>query len=122
MLSIATSPLSFSAPVAPMAPRSVAVRMQESMPSKGFSVKDLPGVTSPFGFFDPAGFCEDASEGKIKFYRGAPATRHALRPGASVLPIPERPRTLHAAAHECNTPIAQLISPRFPPPAPQRSS
>ena len=31
--------------------------------------KSLPGVTAPLGFFDPVGFCTDASEGKIKFYR-----------------------------------------------------
>lgn len=82
MLSIATSPLSFSAPIAPMAPRSL-VRMQESAPSAPspapspkFSVKDLPGISGPFGFFDPLGFCEGASEGKIKFYRGEPRHEH----------------------------------------------
>jgi len=32
--------------------------------------KSLPGVTGPLGFFDPIGFCgEDATEGKILFYR-----------------------------------------------------
>ena len=30
---------------------------------------DLPGISGPLGFFDPVGFCTDASEGKIKFYR-----------------------------------------------------
>jgi hypothetical protein len=34
-----------------------------------FDVKDLAGITAPLGFFDPAGFTEDASEGKIRFYR-----------------------------------------------------
>jgi hypothetical protein len=34
-----------------------------------FDVKKMPGITAPLGFFDPAGFCEDASEGKIRFYR-----------------------------------------------------
>ncbi|EOD05780.1 light harvesting protein [Emiliania huxleyi CCMP1516] len=36
----------------------------------------LPGITAPFGFFDPAGFCssdgasnEQVSEGKVRFYR-----------------------------------------------------
>jgi hypothetical protein len=29
----------------------------------------LPGVTEPLGFFDPAGFCTDCSEGKLCFYR-----------------------------------------------------
>jgi len=31
--------------------------------------KTLPGVTEPLGFFDPAGFCTDCSEGKLCFYR-----------------------------------------------------
>merc|ERR1719382_265675 len=34
-----------------------------------FNIKDMPGVTAPMGFFDPVGFCEGASEGKIRFYR-----------------------------------------------------
>merc|ERR1719437_210047 len=37
--------------------------------TKKFDVKDLAGITPPLGFFDPAGFTEDASEGKIRFYR-----------------------------------------------------
>jgi hypothetical protein len=31
--------------------------------------KSLPGITGPLGFFDPLGFTEDATEGKIRFYR-----------------------------------------------------
>merc|ERR1719230_440670 len=38
--------------------------------------KTLPGITSPLGFFDPAGFCStdgasntEVSEGKVRFYR-----------------------------------------------------
>merc|ERR1711981_1024594 len=33
--------------------------------------KSLPGATGPLGFFDPLGFCsaDDATEGKIRFYR-----------------------------------------------------
>jgi len=31
--------------------------------------KSLPGISAPLGFFDPLGFCEDKSEGKIRFYR-----------------------------------------------------
>merc|ERR1719387_1583 len=38
-------------------------------PTPEFDVKSLPGITAPLGFFDPAGFCEGASEGKIRFYR-----------------------------------------------------
>jgi hypothetical protein len=31
--------------------------------------KSFPGVTEPLGFWDPAGFCTDCSEGKLCFYR-----------------------------------------------------
>merc|ERR1719393_821403 len=31
--------------------------------------KSLPGVADPLGFFDPLGYCNEASEGKIRFYR-----------------------------------------------------
>ena len=31
--------------------------------------QELPGVAGPLGFFDPLGFCSEATEGKIKFYR-----------------------------------------------------
>ena len=31
--------------------------------------ESLPGVSGPLGFFDPLGYCSEASEGKIKFYR-----------------------------------------------------
>ena len=31
--------------------------------------QELPGVSGPLGFFDPLGFCSEATEGKIKFYR-----------------------------------------------------
>merc|ERR1712083_618958 len=34
-----------------------------------FDVKDLPGITAPVGFFDPMGFSESASEGRMRFYR-----------------------------------------------------
>ena len=62
----------------PVSQGRAAVRMQEAAmtpeaeappPEPVFSVKDLPGITDPLGFFDPLNFCEDASEGKIKFYR-----------------------------------------------------
>ena len=62
----------------PVSQGRAAVRMQEAAmtpeaeappPEPVFSVKDMPGITDPLGFFDPLNFCEDASEGKIKFYR-----------------------------------------------------
>merc|ERR1719488_180470 len=33
--------------------------------------KSLAGIASPLGYFDPAGFCSDASEGKVRFIREA---------------------------------------------------
>lgn len=78
MLILGASSAAALAPLAPAlrAPRS-AVRMQagpgdaaQSSPTPPqFSVMDLPGISGPLGFFDPVGFCTDASEGKIKFYR-----------------------------------------------------
>ena len=38
-------------------------------PPSAFDVKSLPGITGPLGFFDPVGFSEGATEGKIRFYR-----------------------------------------------------
>merc|ERR1719426_266573 len=34
-----------------------------------FQVKEMAGITDPLGFFDPVGFTEGASEGKVRFYR-----------------------------------------------------
>jgi len=39
------------------------------VPQPVFDVNKLPGITDPLGFFDPAGFTEGASEGKVRFYR-----------------------------------------------------
>lgn len=41
--------------------------MQKS--GTAFDVKDLAGITRPFGFWDPAGFTSDVSEGRIRFLR-----------------------------------------------------
>jgi light-harvesting complex I chlorophyll a/b binding protein 4 len=58
MLSIvATSPLSFAA-------RAPMVKMQADM-----TAKDLPGVTAPFGFFDPLGFTKDLSPAELMLRR-----------------------------------------------------
>jgi hypothetical protein len=40
-----------------------------AMKGRTFNVKEMAGVTAPLGFFDPAGFTEGKSEGKIRFYR-----------------------------------------------------
>jgi hypothetical protein len=39
------------------------------MQEKAFDVKDMAGITEPVGFFDPAGFSKDVSEGRMRFYR-----------------------------------------------------
>jgi hypothetical protein len=67
------STVAFQAPLLSGGSRS-AVRMQEvaEAPPPFNPVtfaKSLPGITGPLDFFDPAGFCNDASEGKIRFYR-----------------------------------------------------
>mmetsp|Transcript_56338 Transcript_56338/g.103370 ORF Transcript_56338/g.103370 Transcript_56338/m.103370 type:complete len:255 (-) Transcript_56338:348-1112(-) len=38
---------------------------------KSFDVKELAGITEPFGFFDPLGLSEGVSEGRLRFYREA---------------------------------------------------
>jgi hypothetical protein len=43
--------------------------MQEEEEEAKFDVKSMAGVTAPLGFFDPVGFTEDKTEGKIRFYR-----------------------------------------------------
>jgi len=82
MLSLVTlAPTSFAAPA--LSARAAIMRsstsvMQEAavvepVPEPPFNsvtfAKTLPGVTGPFGFFDPLGFCTDVSEGKVRFYR-----------------------------------------------------
>jgi hypothetical protein len=49
--------------------RTAARSQKNAVMQAGFDVKELAGVTAPLGFFDPVGFTEDASEGKIRFYR-----------------------------------------------------
>ena len=60
-----------SAFVAPMGLSSrINVKMQEAaVEETAFSAKDLAGIAGPLGFFDPLGFCKDAPEGKVRFYR-----------------------------------------------------
>jgi hypothetical protein len=40
-----------------------------SMTKPKFDIKELAGVTEPLGFFDPVGFTEGKTEGKLRFYR-----------------------------------------------------
>merc|ERR1712193_589712 len=43
--------------------------MEDAEKAVKLKVGDMAGVTAPLGFFDPVGFCTDASAGKILFYR-----------------------------------------------------
>ena len=78
MMFAAASSTAFSAP-STMAVRSTraSLTMQEAAPVPEAPppfdpvkyAESLPGVAGPLGFFDPLGFCKEATEGKIKFYR-----------------------------------------------------
>jgi len=55
----------------PVTPRA-EVTMQVEPRFDGMAyAKTLPGISAPFGFFDPLGFCskDDITEGKVRFYR-----------------------------------------------------
>ena len=69
MLTVVVAAASFSAPLRPLGKLRLPshISMQEAEPVR---VMDMPGITSPLGFFDPLDYCGEASEGKIKFYRG----------------------------------------------------
>jgi hypothetical protein len=44
--------------------------VDEAPPSPpSFSCEDMPGISAPLGFFDPAGFSDGATEGRVKFFR-----------------------------------------------------
>mmetsp|Transcript_32789 Transcript_32789/g.59221 ORF Transcript_32789/g.59221 Transcript_32789/m.59221 type:complete len:246 (+) Transcript_32789:58-795(+) len=45
--------------------------LSEPTEEKPFDVRDLAGITAPFGFFDPLGLSEGLSEGRLRFYREA---------------------------------------------------
>merc|ERR1740127_394890 len=42
---------------------------QFAMQAKAFDVRELAGVTEPFGFWDPLGFSEGKPDGRLRFYR-----------------------------------------------------
>ena len=77
MMFTAAASAAFSAPSMAVRSTRASLTMQEAAavpetPPPFDPVKyaqDLPGVSSPLGFFDPLGFCSEATEGKIKFYR-----------------------------------------------------
>ena len=47
------------------APRTSAIKMSS------FDIADAPGITAPFGYFDPAGFSATKSAGELKKWREA---------------------------------------------------
>lgn len=55
------------------------------------STADLPGVTTPLGFFDPLGLSKDLTPGRLRFYREA-ETKHARLAmlAASGFPVAEK--------------------------------
>jgi len=54
--------------ISPMMQASIDAPVEEP-PKPKFNMKDLAGVTAPFGYFDPVGFCEGETEGRQRFYR-----------------------------------------------------
>jgi len=84
MLSLNILPTSFAGPVAFAPMRMPAVRMQDTpaappAAAKKFNpndfVRTLPGISGPFGYFNPAGFFSNgneegaATEGTVRYYR-----------------------------------------------------
>ena len=68
MLSLNTMSLSFAGnafAAAPVVSRAAASPVMQST----FDIRAMPGVTAPLGFFDPLGFSQGQSEGRVKFYR-----------------------------------------------------
>jgi len=66
MLSLTTTPMRGSALM-----MTAAVEPPEAPPpfNPVEFAKSMPGITGPLGFFDPLGFCTEATEEKIRFYR-----------------------------------------------------
>ena len=50
---------------APVVSRAAASPVMQST----FDIRAMPGVTAPLGFFDPLGFSQGQSEGRVKFLR-----------------------------------------------------
>jgi len=73
-------PTGFAAPSALAPSMRVQIKMQEAAAvveepptpppfnPKAFA-ESMAGVSGPLGFFDPLGYCNEATEGKIRFYR-----------------------------------------------------
>ena len=79
MLSLAaTAPLAFRAPLSAINMQQAAAATPTPEAPPPFNpvtfAKSLPGITDPLGFFDPAGFCTEATEEKIRFYREVEVT------------------------------------------------
>ena len=68
MLSLNTMSLSFAGnafAAAPVVSRAAASPVMQST----FDIRAMPGITAPLGFFDPLGFSQGQSEGRVKFLR-----------------------------------------------------
>jgi len=52
----------------PMMQKKIALNRRNPQKS-AFDIKEQAGVTEPLGFFDPVGFSNDISEGRLRFYR-----------------------------------------------------
>ena len=69
-----------------------------------FNPLRMPGITDPLGFFDPAGFSTDASEGKMKFYREVELKHGRISMLAALgIPIAEQFHPLVRSAHSSST-------------------
>ena len=69
-----------------------------------FNPLRMPGITDPLGFFDPAGFSTDASEGKMKFYREVELKHGRISMLAALgIPIAEQFHPLVRSAHGSST-------------------
>jgi hypothetical protein len=54
-------------------------------PKSGFDyAQELPGITAPLGFWDPASFCENTSPAEVKRYREAELTHGRVAMLASI--------------------------------------
>jgi hypothetical protein len=49
--------------------RALVTRASRNVVARANTVKEMPGIVAPLGFFDPLGFSTDVSQGKLLFYR-----------------------------------------------------
>lgn len=61
--------MAFNPALAPGVGRVGHAHKRASSQMKALDVKEMSGITEPLGFFDPAGFSNDISDGRLRFYR-----------------------------------------------------